>query len=176
MDTLTETKKQGFNELDILGWEWEMGLNDNIIKEVKDLFNIKLSLKIIPREVMDKRAVDSGDINFYELAHLNVELKQEKNRIKVQLNDFIIPNSEEIPEDVQKKIKKWGDYIDYWAVDWDYKDVFHNEWQTYRTKQTPNLKLETNFHEYEKGKYKILIKVIDIFGNDTSTIKEINIK
>jgi len=149
---------------------------DLVIKEAKDLFDINLSLRIIPREVMDKRAVDAGDIEFYELAHLQVELLKDKNKIKVKLNDFIIPNVASIPEEAQKKISKWSDYIDYWAVDWNYNSVFHNEWQAYRSDDTPNLKLETNSHEFKPGKYKILIKVIDIFGNDTSTIKEVTIK
>jgi len=177
LDSLAECKKCGFSSLDILGWEWEMGLNDSVIKEAKDLFGINLSLRIIPREVMDKRAVEAGDIDFYELAHLQVEVNKEGKSVKVKLKDFIIPNVASIPEEVQKKIKKWSDYIDYWAVDWDYKEVFHNEWQTYRTKDTPNLRLETSSHRYNKaGTYKILIKVIDIFGNDTSTIREVTIK
>ena len=176
LDVFKECKKAGFSDLDILGWEWEMGLNDSVIKEAKDLFDINLSLRIIPREVMDKRAVDAGDIEFYELAHLQVELLKDKNKIKVKLNDFIIPNVASIPEEAQKKISKWSDYIDYWAVDWNYNSVFHNEWQAYRSDDTPNLKLETNSHEFKPGKYKILIKVIDIFGNDTSTIKEVTIK
>lgn len=176
IDALQECKKAGFNSLDILGWEWEMGLNDSIIKESKDMFGINLGLWIIPREVMDKRAVESGEIDFYELAHLQADVIKNGNRIKIKINDFIIPNAELIPEEVKTKIKKWTDYIDYWAVDWDYKEVFHNEWQNYRTKQNSNLTKETIEHNYKPGKYKILIKVIDIFGNDTSTTKEIVIK
>ncbi len=34
----------------------------------------------------------------------------------------------------------WSQYIDYWAVDWNYRDdTFHNEWQAYRTKKNPNM-------------------------------------
>jgi adenine specific DNA methylase Mod len=175
-DALAECKKVGFDNLDILGWEWEMGLNDSIIKEAKDLYKVNLTLLVIPREVMDKRAVEAGDVDFYELAHLQVNLIKEGNSIKVQLKDFIIPNPELIPVEAQKKIKKWSDYIDYWAVDWNFNEVFHNQWQIYRTKEIPNLKLETPFHDYKKGKYQILIKVIDVFGNDTSTMREIVIK
>lgn len=175
-DTLSECKKVGFDSLDILGWEWEMGLNDSIIKEAKDMFKIKLFLRVIPQDVMDKRAVEAGDINFYELAHLKVDAIKEGNDIKIKLNEFIIPNPDLIPSEVQNKIKKWSDYIDYWAVDWNFKDFFQNQWQTYRTREYPNLNLETSFHKYQKGKYLILIKVIDIFGNDTSTIKEVVIK
>src|SRR3989344_1294815 len=176
IDVLEECKKAGFNSLDILGWEYEMATNDTMIKEAKNMYGINLGLYLIPREVMDKRAVDSGEIDFYELAHLQTEVVRKEDKVRVKLTDFIIPNAELIPEDVKKKIKKWTDYIDYWAVDWDFKNVFHNEWQTYRTKAELKLKTETADHIYKKGSYKILIKVIDIFGNDTSTIKEITIK
>lgn len=177
LDAIAECKKLGFNSLDVLGWEWEMGLNDSILKEAKDMFGVNLSLRVIPREVMDKRAVDAGDIDFYELAHLDVAVNQDKKSVDVELKDFIIPNPELIPTEIQEKIKKFSDYIDYWAVDWDYQDIFHNEWQTYRSKDTPQLKLKTINHQYSKaGRYKILIKVIDIFGNDTSTIREVVIK
>ncbi len=175
-DTLSECKKAGFDSIDILGWEWEMGLNDSIIKEAKDMFKINLFLRVIPREVMDKRAVEAGDIDFYELAHLKVDAIKEGSNVKIKLNEFIIPNPDLIPSEVQKKIKKWSDYIDYWAVDWNFKDFFQNQWQTYRTREYPNLNLQTSSHKYQKGKYIILIKVIDIFGNDTSTIKEVVIK
>lgn len=176
IDVLSECKKNHFSSLDVLGWEYEMATNDTMIKEAKDVYGINLGLYLIPREVMDKRAVDAGDIDFYELAHLQTEVIKKDGKVRVKLTDFIIPNAELIPEEVRKKIKKWTDYIDYWAVDWDYKDVFHNEWQLYRTKVEPKLKTESIDYIYKKGNYKILIKVIDIFGNDTSTIKEITIK
>jgi len=38
------------------------------------------------------------------------------------------------PEEVREKIKKWSDYIDYWAVDWDFRnDTFMQGWVAYRT-------------------------------------------
>ena len=63
----------------------------------------------------------------------------------------------------------WGQWIDYWAVDWDYRDdTFHNQWQAYRTKKQPKILLKAS-HEYdEPGTYTIVIKVIDILGNDTT--------
>jgi len=176
-DALTECKKVGFDGLDVLGWEYEMGANDPIIKEARNSFGINLTLLRIPREVMDKRAADQGDVEFYELAHIDVDIIKDKNNVKIKLTDFIIPTPDLIPVEIRGKIKKWSDYIDYWAVDWDFKEVFHNQWQIYRTKDTPNLKLETSSHTYkQKGKHSVLIKVIDIFGNDTSTIREVVIK
>jgi site-specific DNA-methyltransferase (adenine-specific)/adenine-specific DNA-methyltransferase len=94
--------------------------------------------------------------------------------------------------------KKWSDWIDYWSVDFDYESkkevlqvqkedgeietvwtgdyIFENEWQTFRTKQDRDLELKTNYHEYaEKGTYKVAIKVVDIFGNNTMKVIEIHI-
>ena len=40
----------------------------------------------------------------------------------VTLADFVIPNDELIPTEVRAKIGKWSDYVDYWAVDWGFRD------------------------------------------------------
>jgi len=94
------------------------------------------------------------------------------------LKDFVIPNTELIPEDVRSKVKKWSDYIDYWAVDWDFQDdTFMQGWVAYRTRKDRTLPLTSDPHTYEKpGKYRILIKVIDIFGNDTSQAHTVEVK
>lgn len=162
-------------ELHVLGWEWEMGLNDLMVAEAKKQ-GIKLVMLQIPREVMEQQAVDRGDIRFFELAYLEVEIKQPKKlTTAVTLKDFVIPNTELIPEDVRSKIKKWSDYVDYWAVDWDFQnDTFMQGWVTYRIRKDRSRALASDPHTYEKGgKYRILVKVIDIFGNDTSQAFEV---
>ncbi|MFN9113503.1 MAG: site-specific DNA-methyltransferase [Bacteroidota bacterium] len=168
---LEETRRMKQKELVVLGWEWEMGLHD-VVEDEAAKAGIKLHLLNIPREAMDKRAVDAGDIQFFELAYLETEIKKSAHGYQVQLADFVIPNLDLIPEDVKKLIKKWSDYIDYWSVDWDYKeDTFHNQWQSYRTKKDRSLDLLTDPHQYpQKGDYKVMVKVIDIFGNDTTQI------
>lgn len=172
---LEETKRMKQKELVVLGWEWEMGLHDVVEEEAKKA-GIKLMLLNIPREAMDKRAVDAGDVQFFELAYLETETKKTKSgEYVIELTDFVIPNLDLIPAEVKKLIKKWSDYIDYWSVDWDYKnDTFHNQWQSYRTKKDRALELKTDPHEYKsRGVYKVMIKVIDIFGNDTTRLVEI---
>lgn len=164
-------------ELHILGWEWEMGLNDIIINEARSR-GVKLLLLNIPREVMEAQAVEKGDIHFFELAYLEAEIHEDKDhRVQVELRDFIIPNTELIPGDVREKVEKWSDYIDYWAVDWDFRnDTFMNGWVTYRTRKNRNLQLKSGPHKYEKpGKYTILVKVVDIFGIDTSQAFEVEV-
>ncbi|MBI4728587.1 MAG: site-specific DNA-methyltransferase [Acidobacteria bacterium] len=168
--------KQG--ELHVLGWEWEMGLYDLMVEAAKKK-GVKLLLLQIPREVMEQQAAAKGDVRFFELAYLEAEIKQPKKlSAQVVLTDFVIPNTELIPEDVRGKVKKWSDYIDYWAVDWNFRnDTFMQGWVAYRTRKERKLPLTSDPHVYEKpGKYRILVKVIDIFGNDTSQAFDLEVK
>lgn len=168
--------KQG--ELHVLGWEWEMGLYDLMVEAAKKK-GVKLLLLQIPREVMEQQAAAKGDVRFFELAYLEAEIKQPKKlNAQVALKDFVIPNTELIPEDVRSKVKKWSDYIDYWAVDWDFcNDTFMQGWVAYRTRKERKLPLTSDSHTYERaGNYRILVKVIDIFGNDTSQAFDVEVK
>ena len=168
--------KQG--EMHVLGWEWEMGLYDLMVEAAKKKA-VKLLLLQIPREVMEQQAAAKGDVRFFELAYLEAEIKQPKKlTVQVALKDFVIPNTELIPEDVRSKVKKWSDYIDYWAVDWDFQsDTFMQGWVAYRTRKERKLPLTSDTHAYEKpGRYRILVKVIDIFGNDTSQAFDVEVK
>lgn len=176
MDAVRECQANRYNALDVLGWEWEMGIHDTVRDEARRI-GVDLHLLFIPREVMDKRAVEAGDVHFYELAYLKTSLSQDGRTMTVRLEDFIIPNPDLVPDDVRSKIKKWSDYIDFWAVDWNYQgDTFHNEWQTYRTRKSPTLRLISDPHTYtEAGSYHILVKVIDIFGNDTTQLLEVTV-
>ena len=92
----------------------------------------------------------------------------------------------------------WTDWIDYWSVDFDFESkreivriqnaetgeteeqwtgdyVFENEWQSFRTKKDRSLELTSVAHECPPGRRKIAVKVVDIFGNDTMTIVEVNV-
>lgn len=168
--------KQG--ELHVLGWEWEMGLYDLMVEAAKKK-SVKLLLLQIPREVMEQQAAAKGDVRFFELAYLEAEIKKPKKlTAQVALKDFVIPNTDLIPEEVRSKVKKWSDYIDYWAVDWDFQnDTFMQGWVAFRTRKERKLPLVSDAHTYEKpGKHRILVKVIDIFGNDTSQAFDVEVK
>jgi hypothetical protein len=67
--------------------------------------------------------------------------------------------------------------VDYWAVDWDFQnDAFVNGWTSYRTRRSRALQLTSEPHEYPgPGVYRLLVKVIDIFGNDTSQVFEVKV-
>ena len=176
--------KQG--ELHVLGWEWEMGLagsnnvrRGGLMHEAAKARGVKLMLLQIPREVMEQQAVDRNDIRFFELAYLEAVVeKPKKLTAQVTLKDFVVPSSELIPDEVRDKVAEWSDYIDYWAVDWDFQnDTFMQEWVAYRTRKDRTLPLISDSHTYEKpGKYRALVKVIDIFGNDTSQALDVEVK
>jgi len=166
-------------ELHVLGWEWEMGLagpnNDvktgGLMHQVAKQKGIKLILLQIPREVMEEQVARKGEVQFFELAYLHVAVnKPKKLTVVIGLKAFVIPNTDLIPEVVRAKVTKWSDYIDYWSVDWDFQnDTFIQGFVTYRTRKNRKLLLGSDPHTYEKpGKYRVVVKVIDIFGNDTS--------
>jgi len=153
--------------VDLLGWDFAFELNE-VARQDAEKAGIDLRLVRIPREVLEKRAVEQGDVRFFELAALSVGLKQSARKVTLTLEDFVIP-LDDVPADVQKAVTHWSQWIDYWAVDWDNKDdTFHNEWQAYRTRKSKDLSLTTT-HEYaEPGDYTVVVKVIDILGNDTT--------
>lgn len=160
-------------EIHVLGWEWEMGLHDPISDDAKRR-GVTLVLRQIPREVMEQQAAAKGDVEFFELAYLDVEIKPTRMKLEMvaKLKNFVIPNPELVPDDVRSKIKKWSDYVDYWAVDWNFSDdTFIQGWVTYRTRKNRSLDLESDPHTFDdSGTYDVMVKVIDIFGNDTSKI------
>jgi adenine specific DNA methylase Mod len=155
------------NGIDFLGWDFAFEVNETAAQFAKSN-KVDVKFKKIPREVLEKKAVDQGDIKFYELASLKVKTKTAKQQLTVSLENFIIP-PDDVPEEVRASITHWSQWIDYWSIDWNYKDdTFHNEWQSYRTKQNPKIDLTAFNHYEEKGKYTLLVKVIDILGNDTT--------
>jgi hypothetical protein len=175
---LNECKKMKGAAVHVLGWEWEMGLPGPIEGEATRL-GVELTLKQIPREVMEAEEVRKGQIKFFDLAYLKVDLQQESNEnVVCTLSDFSTPNLDLISDEVRQKITKWSDYVDYWAVDWDFQnDTFNHGFVSYRTRQDRTLALKSDPHTYPKaGTYRVMIKVIDIFGNDTSKLVELKVK
>jgi DNA modification methylase len=161
--------------VDIVGWEFAFELNETA-KQAAAESRVDVTFKKIPREVLDKKAVEQGDVKFFELGALGVERKTNGREVTLTLADFVIP-TDDIPEEARKAVKHWSQLIDYWAVDWDYKsDTFHNQWQTYRTRKNPKIELETSYKYAESGKYTIVVKVIDILGNDTTKTLEVKVK
>ncbi len=161
--------------VDVLGWDFAFELNETA-KQQAALAGIDVRLVRIPREVLEKKAVEQGDIRFYELAALSIKDKKKGRTVTLELTDFIIP-LDDVPEDVRRAVTHWEQWIDYWAVDWDNsEDTFHNEWQTYRTRKERTLQRSASHTYPEPGTYRVVVKVIDILGNDTTRSIQVEVR
>ena len=227
MDIFEECKQKLYTQVDVLGFEFEMGLTPQFIQELKEK-GVSVTLKYIPKDVFDKRAVAKGQVKFFDVAYLNTKEKIKGKSITIELTDFVTHYTQDDIEELQQSMragskvviedgqifkiekdkngiitrtvltKNWFDWIDYWAIDFDYlsrKEIikikndngaieekwsgnylFENEWQSFRTKKTPTLEFTSITHEYKKeGKYQVMVKVVDILGIDTSKIIEVKI-
>ncbi len=233
-DVIGSATHKGITKIDVLAFEYEMGLVPFMQEEAKQK-GIDLALKVIPPDVFDKRAVEKGQVKFYDVAYIEVKPHFQKGNSKknpsvaIELTDFSVHYNQDIDEkelkpgsskvvirdgqvlklhkDKESEIvdttiltERWTDWIDYWSVDFNYESrkeivqtktpdgnslkyvatwtgdyVFENEWQDFRTKKKRDLELKTAFHECKPGKYKIAIKVVDIFGNDTMKVIEVSV-
>lgn len=178
VDAADEAAALGYRALDVLGWEWDLGLHELVQDEARAR-GIELRLRRIPREVMDPRVIAAGDVVFHELAYVKVDAAVTKRQLTLTLRDFVLPNPDLLAAGIRDKITAWSDYIDYWAVDFTFGatdgDTFHNQWQSYRSRANRALEL-TAHHGYDAaGPHTVLVKVIDIFGNDTTARVEVTV-
>jgi hypothetical protein len=106
-ETLT---KKPITRVDILGFEFEMGLFPNIQEEAKSK-GIDLAMKYIPAEVFDKRAVEKNQVVFHDVSFIEVKplfgKGKKKNRIAIELTDFSVFYSQDAADaDTALKKKK----------------------------------------------------------------------
>jgi 16S rRNA G966 N2-methylase RsmD len=173
-----EVLRAGGGAVDVLGWEFAFELNETA-KQIAAEANVHVQFRRIPREILDKRAVDQGDIqekDFFELRVFSTKTTQDKRSLAVTLADFMMP-AEDLPEDVKASVTHWSQWVDYWAIDWDFReDTFHNQWQSYRTRDNRKLELSAK-HEYkEPGDVVVMVKVIDLLGCDTTTLIRVKVE
>ncbi len=233
-EIILECRKQHITKVDILGFEFEMGLFPNVLDEARAK-GIDIAPKYIPAEVFDKRAVEKNQVVFHDVSFIEVKplitsgKKGQPSTVAVELTDFSVFYSQDsiahaevtlknkgskivvekgqivkVAKDkdgiVSREIltRRWTDWIDYWSVDFDFESkreiirvqnvetgeweeqwtgdyIFENEWQSFRTRKDRSLELISIAHECMPGRRKVAVKVVDIFGNDTMTIVEVNI-
>ena len=152
-EVITECRKRGASRVDMLAFEFEMGLFPAVLEEAKQK-GIDLVPKQIPPEVFDKRAVEKGQVVFFDISFIEAMPrynKKDKFTLQIELTDFSVyytqgaaeaaaaslkdGKSEVVCEQGQLiKVSKnkdgvitretltkdWADWVDYWAVDFDY--------------------------------------------------------
>jgi adenine-specific DNA-methyltransferase len=176
-------KQAGAKRVNCLAWEFEMDLRLEARKIEAD-FGIEIRLLRIPREIMEK---NRNRVTFFEVATLDAQPvyrnSNGKHAVDIKLVNFL-PSLAEVPEDElaalqERAIKHGFDFIDFWAVDFDYKDgqPFKHHWQAYRTRKNRSLPtVSDQGYVYDKpGAYLACVKVVDTFGCDTSIIAAVEV-
>ena len=225
-EVVEECLEKKITKVDILAFEFEMGLFPKMQEEAKNK-GIDMALKYIPRDVFDKRAIEKNQVVFHDVSFIEVKLIVKGKNVSIELTDFsvfynqdsvaqvesllknggnkiIVENGQIIKVSKDKDgivtqevlTKKWSDWIDYWSVDFNFESkqeiirvqkdgkieevwtgdyIFENEWQSFRTKKDRQLDLMSVSREMPKGRHKVAVKVVDIFGNDTMKVVEVNV-
>jgi DNA modification methylase len=135
-----------------------------IVVEVGKMIKVSKDARgFVTREVLTDKWTDWID---YWSVDFNFENKREIIRVKREPEKQVSIPGMERPEQIGL-----SEYEEVWTGDY----IFENEWQTFRTKKDRSLELTSVFHECPPGRRKLAIKVVDIFGNDTMTVIEVNI-
>ncbi|GMV35666.1 MAG: hypothetical protein AMXMBFR61_01740 [Fimbriimonadales bacterium] len=178
-------KAAGGKRVICLAWEFEMNLRLRIAGVEKDT-GIEVSLKYIPREIME---ANRDEVQFFDAAAVQAEAFVRKHpetgepSVDVRLINFL-PSLSEVPEKELEALKERAvrspfDFIDFWAVDFEHRDgkAFEHHWQDYRTRKDRSLKTESDcyFRYTDRGSHRICVKVIDVFGVDTTTVIEVQV-
>ncbi len=109
-EIILECRKHRITRVDILGFEFEMGLFPNLLDEAKSK-GIDLAPKYIPAEVFDKRAVDREQVVFHDVAFIEVKpvVKSGKKgtppTVAVELTDFSVFYSQDASADAEQQLK-----------------------------------------------------------------------
>lgn len=177
-------KQAGGREVSCLAWEFEMDLRmacDALEKE----YAVKIKLIPIPREIMERNRKDPPP--FLEVATLLAEpvihTIDKKRVVDIKLTKFL-PSLAEVPSKElealrERAVESGFDFIDFWAVDFDFHpdQPFNHHWQVFRTRKNRALPTVSDLHyEYDTpGKHTACVKVVDVFGVDTSITVDVEI-
>ncbi len=173
-------KLKGIKKLIFLGWEFEMGLDINI-KNLTDpaISSYRIEIKRISAEVLEHLEKntptedDIVDLNTFQ-CDVNVNGKQ----VEVTITDFEFKHKEYFKEKDITDMTNFLDWINYWGVAFYFNNEYYvNDWNAYRIKDGDGTLSLTCNYEYkveDEGEFKILIKVVDVLGNDTNEIYLLN--
>ncbi len=107
-EVITECRKRGATRVDVLAFEFEMGLFPAVLDEAKQK-GIDLVPKTIPPEVFDKRAVERGQVRFQDVAYIEVTPRFDgKNPLSlaVELTDFSVFYSQGLADAIAADLKE----------------------------------------------------------------------
>jgi hypothetical protein len=130
-----------------------------VVKLHKDKDSAIIDYEVLTKEWTDWIDYWSVDFNYEDRKEF--VRRKKKNFEQIDLEGDLADNKLQLKE-----------YEEHWTGGY----IFENEWQSFRTKKDRKIELKSVYNEYLPGKkYKIAVKVIDIFGNDTMKVIEVNI-
>ena len=109
-EIILECHKHQITRVDVLGFEFEMGLFPNVLDEAKSR-GIDIAPKFIPAEVFDKRAVEQGQVVFHDMAfievkpHIQTGEKDKSATVSVELTDFSVFYSQDSVSHAEQTLK-----------------------------------------------------------------------
>jgi len=107
-EVITECRKRGATRVDVLAFEFEMGLFPAVLEESKQK-GIDIAPKTIPPEVFDKRAVEKGQVRFADVAYVEAVPrydKKDKLSLSIALTDFSVHYSQGLVESITAELKE----------------------------------------------------------------------
>lgn len=177
-------KAAGGKQVHCLAWDFEMDIRQ-AVAGIETELDVRIRLHRIPREIMEKNRTEVPP--FFEVALLEAEPVVRKapkaKMVEIKLKNFL-PSLTEVPskelEALQERAVQSGfDFIDFWAIDFDWAPdrPFNHHWQDYRTRKDRSLKTvsDAEFSYDKPGKHTACVKVVDVFGCDTSITVEVEV-
>ena len=106
-EVITECRKRGASRTDVLAFEFEMGLFPAVLDEARQK-GIDLAPKTIPPEVFDKRAVEKGQVRFFDVAFIEATPRydaKDKLRVAIELSDFSVYYTQGLIDSIEAELK-----------------------------------------------------------------------
>ncbi|MGI9251204.1 MAG: site-specific DNA-methyltransferase [Pseudohongiellaceae bacterium] len=108
-EVILECRKKHITKVDILGFEFEMGLFPNALDEARGK-GIDIAPKYIPAEVFDKRAVEENQVVFHDVSYIEIKphitKKGKKNTVAVELTDFSVFYSQDSIANAEASLRR----------------------------------------------------------------------
>ena len=184
----------GWDKVVVLGWNFVTDIG-RIIDSMNDE---RMEVLVIPPDLLDRlktkasyeQLIKTGKVRFSSLQYLTIKpikkskYNEESDEFAIELDNYVLLSPDAMPLDKENKEKLEKviaddplSLIEYWSIDPDYDwEVFRSKWQDYRennedykTKKIAKLVLPKT-----KGKRKICVKAVDVFGFESVAVREVS--
>jgi DNA modification methylase len=107
---VAECVEKGVTKVDLLAFEFEMGLFPSIQDDASTR-GVDLVLKHIPKEVFDKRAVDRGEARFHDVAYIEVKAHFNGLSLAVELTNYSVFYTQGITSITEENLKSGASQV-----------------------------------------------------------------